>query len=459
TRAFLSAPHAGPLDLNAVVLPQYHAQNFRNVDKNDSRVTGRSTLAEFDNQASRLRRDTPERLAGLLKTPSGDDSNPEAVRKLDLKQPDRDFFDLDAKYPEGHPRAKQRVFPILAPSGEPQPTYRMDVYVQATDNNADADGGPRVTRSAEPIRLRIVSEGDLLLEISKEEEQLGIRLEEALVKLAAAKKKYEFVRSTNGLKEETPENVDAVKVRHQDALQDVDKARDIVTTVLREFGRIHRECQVNRVIEITTRNYLAYCNELDAILSDDLSAAQPTFPKTQVLLNNVQNTLNSGRWAPGVQTTDAEQSVWALERALAEIRKRIGETQSKDALIKSIRKLRDDQLLVEKIIKEMQDRWVKRQNQKTAEVLDVAAVVVPKGQTKKVQQGIDWRQYKEDELVVTLVSSDPEAVAVPAQITLTYEKNQFRFEYDVKAGTKPGTYTIKVTPGAGDPVTVLVTVN
>ena len=48
-----------------------------------------------------------------------------------------------------------------------KPIYRMDLNVQATDTNVDAEGGPKVTRNVEPIRLRIVSEGDLLTEISR----------------------------------------------------------------------------------------------------------------------------------------------------------------------------------------------------------------------------------------------------------------------------------------------------
>ena len=58
----------------------------------------------------------------------------------------------------------------------------MDINVQATDNNVDADGGPKVTRNAEPIRLRIISESDLLLEIGKEQYQLATRLDEAITR-------------------------------------------------------------------------------------------------------------------------------------------------------------------------------------------------------------------------------------------------------------------------------------
>lgn len=332
----------------------------------------------------------------------------------------------------------------------------MDLFVQATDNNADHDGGPRVTHSAEPIRLRIISEGDLLIEISKEEEQLGTRLDEALVKLAAAKRKYEFVRSSNGYKEETPEYVDPVKVRGLDALQDVEKARDIVQTVLREFRRIHRECQINRVSDVATNNYLRYCNRIEAILSED-PQVPVTFAKTQTLLTNVQGILNTNRWAPLATVTDAEQSLFALEAELSRIRKELGESENKEKLIKNLRKILDDQALVKKAIDAMYEAYVVIQSSKAPILGDIGAVALTKGEGKKLSHTINWAQYKEDELVVKVTSSDPSLV-VPAELKLDFEKNQFRFEYEAKAGAKEGTYKITLTPAVGKPIEVTVVV-
>lgn len=447
-RSLLDATSVGDR-FPAALLPRLHAENFRLLDKSDDRLTASVFVSEWANQNSRLRRDTPERLKELLAQPSGDDVNQEAVRKIELKNPDRDYFDLKELNDAG-------VIKILAPPGEVQQSYRMDLFVQATDNNADHDGGPRVTRSSEPIRLRIVSEGDLLLEISKEEEALGTRLDEALAQLAAAKRAYDFVRTSNGYKEETPEVVDTVKVRSQASVNAVDKSRDIVNTVLREFRRIARECEVNRVVEVTTKNYQGYCLKLEAILSEDPNAPV-AFPKTLNLLNLVQGPLNTSRWAPLVAVTDAEQSLYALERQLQAIRKEIGESQSKEQLIKSLRKLRDDQLLVEKALLLMRKDWEDSVKSPDPKISEIGAVALTKGETKKLEHKIEWRQYKEDELVVKLTASDPSLV-VPAQLKLDFEKNQFRFDYEVKAGAKDGTYKITLTPAVGKPVEVSVTV-
>ncbi|WP_162669396.1 ABC transporter permease [Gemmata massiliana] len=447
-RSLLDAPGAGPRFLPALLLPRLHADNFRQLDTASERLNASAHVGEFVRQDRKLRRETKERVGALLKTPTANEANPEAVVKVELKTGD-DIFDL--KFLDD-----EKIIKILAPPGEVQPTYRMDLYIQATDNNADADGGPRVTRSSEPIRLRIVSEGELLLEISKEEEQLGTRLDEALVKLAAAKRKYDFVRNSNGFKDETPEQVDAVKVRHQDIFQDVEKARDIVSTVLREFRRIHRECEVNRVIEVTTNNYLRYCGRLEGILSEDPQASV-AFPKTLNLMNNVQNVLNTGRWAPLAAVSDSEQSLWALEQLLAEIRKEIGESQNKEFLIKSIKKIKDDQLLVEAQIEKLKRDVEGILLSDKPKLGPIGAVALAKNEAKKLSHTINWAKYKEDDLTVKVTASDP-SITVPAELKLNFEANQFRFEYEVKAGAKEGTYKITLSPAVGDPVEVTVTV-
>ena len=71
-----------------------------------------------------------------------------------------------------------------------QPRYRVDLNVQATDANFDT--GPR-TVNADPIRLLVVSSGDLLVEIGKEEEVLGA-LDEPAAK-PVCRDNYAFVNS------------------------------------------------------------------------------------------------------------------------------------------------------------------------------------------------------------------------------------------------------------------------
>jgi hypothetical protein len=85
------------------------------------------------------------------------------------------------------------------------------------------------------------------------------------------------------------------------------------------------------------------------------------------------------------------------------------------------------------------------------------AVILTKGGTATVRHTIEWRQYEKDELEVIMTASDTSLV-VPDKLVLEFEKHQFRFEYQVKAGEKTGEFTITLTPAAGKPVMVQVIV-
>src|SRR5262249_55232849 len=79
-------------------------------------------------------------------------------------------------------------------------------------------------------------------------------------------------------------------------------------------------------------------------------------------------------------------------------------------------------------------------------------------ETKKIKHTIDWRQYKEDDLVVSVTSSNPTAVIVPGELKLNFEKNAVDFSYDLRAGTTDGDFTVTVQPKVGKKVEVKVTV-
>jgi hypothetical protein len=475
----------------AVPIALRHVDNFRALDRPDERVNGSVFLSAFLEQQKTFPLETRARFEDLLQIPRVEEAAPPAVKKVELKDANRDFFDLDVRHASG-PKAGERVFDMLPKTDQVQQVFRMELIVQATDNNVDADAGPRVTKNAELIRLRVISESDLLIEIGREEEQLAGKLDEALVKLAAAKKKYDFVRSQydtvasryerlrpneqpeDALKKEVSSQLDAIKVRALDALQDVEKARDIVQSVVREFRRITRECEVNRVNEAALTASRKFTDDLDKILRD-APEVQVSFPKTQSLMTGVQNGINimsdsiSERLrnpgdrtplavsVPSVAVSDAEISLHTLERELQRLRSEKGESVRLETLKRDLKKIKDDQALVRKDIIKWQIEIVDRETSPDPTIGKVGVVSLAKGETKKVQHTIAWNQYKEDDLKVKVTASDP-SVVVPGEMNLNYEKHQFRFEYEIKAGTKEGDFVVTVTPAKGKPVQVLVSV-
>jgi len=439
------------------LLPRLHAENFRLHDRADDRLNASLFVGAFNAESGRLHRSTRQEFEALLPQPKAEETSAEAdqrvVKKIELKDPDRDYFDLKELH-------DNKLLAIAAKDTDVQPIYRMDLNVQATDNNVDGDGGPKVTQNAEPIRLRIISEGDLLIEIGREEEQLALRLDEALVKLAGAKRKYEFVRNSNGYKEESPEQVDTVKVRSQDAFGDVEKARDVVQSVGREYRRLARECEINRLNDKALAQYRNVTAQIEDVLSENPqfpSEGPISFPKTQALLTIVQNVLNGSRWAPLAAVSDAENSLFALERRVQVIRALVGESQSIERLKRDVVAIKEQQQRIDNEIRKMKGRYEDELNNPAPTIGAVGIVSMAKGESKKIQHTITWNQYKEDDIVVKLKASDP-SITVAPEITLNYEKNQFRFDYEVKSGNKEGTYTVTVTPAVGKPVEVKIIV-
>ncbi|MCI0700176.1 MAG: hypothetical protein L0241_03715 [Planctomycetia bacterium] len=466
-RSFIDTPGPGPMFIPGLVFPIRHYDNLRILDKGDDKLSAAVGISEFSNQYGRLRRETSDHLLKLLKTPLGEEIAPVTVNRVDLKNPDRDYFDLKELNDRG-------IIKILAPSEGVQSIFRMELNIQATDNNVDNETGPRVSKNATPIFLRIVPESDLLLEISKEEEQFGNRVEEALNRVIAARRKFEFVVTTNGYQDLSPTNVQSVKVKLTDAIQDVEKARDIVQGVVRDYRRIYRECQINRVTDTTTARYGKMGNWMDRILGENPTlindkeaeemaegawVTKTTFPKTQKMLDSVQGELVSDppRWAELVLVSDTQNQLFLLESDLEKIRKQIGESGNKEKLKQQLLTLLANQKRVKEQIDKMYEDYLIRLSGKEPIIGAVGAQFLAKGETKKIRHNIEWLQYPSDNLTIKVTASDP-SVVVPGEMKLDYEKNDVFFEYEIKAGNKEGDFKITVTPAVGKPVEVLVTV-
>ncbi|MBA4067703.1 MAG: hypothetical protein C0501_29160 [Isosphaera sp.] len=429
-----------------------------------------------------LPRETLARVRSLLGRPL-DAARPPLVTKVELAttltftsdykwEVGGDYFDvgklLRAPADGGRPQ------PLAVAAGDIQPRYELSLVLEATDTNYDT--GPRTGRHP-AVPVLVVSPGDLLVEIGRDEEKLGAKLDDALKRLAAARAKYAFVRSKADL--QLPDEVDAVKVRSRDALQDVAKARDIVQSVGREYRRIERECVFNQLDEKTIVQHGKLANRLDRVQGDPVRPVsrdeadqvrqeeellreqkreRPSFPEAEKRMAGAQAELDDGRWPPPGVVAAAANELDRLEQELVEIRRTLGEAQSKEKLRNMARELLSKQEQIKLAIEEAARVMRLEFGKDTPKLFAVGPQFLAKGETRKVKHGINWRQYKEDTLVVSLVASDPKAVVVPEKITLDFEKNNLDFEYEVRAGTAPGDYKVTLKPAAGDPIEVLITV-
>ncbi|WP_439629519.1 hypothetical protein [Gemmata sp.] len=412
-----------------------------------------------------LKRETLATIKSRLSDPAAG-VKPELVKRIELRtearmgftRPDGifekfgwqvsgDYFDVGAL------KALQ-----VAP-GDVQPRYELTLSVEATDANFDT--GPRVGRS-EPITLLVVSEGDLLVKLGEDEERLGGKLDEVIKKLDGSKVKYEFVRSK--AERQLPDELEAVKVRSKDAWQDVLKARDTIQQVARDFRRLERECIYNVVNEKSIAFYGEYANRLERTLGENpptvseaeersLGQRQPqsTFPAVDRLMGTAQTEFDQGRYIdPGVVNT-AYLELGKLYDEIVKIRALLGEVQSKDRLRNMIQSIKDKQLLISKAIRDVEIEAARERTSKIPLLGTAGPLFLAKGEAKKLRQTIKWGQFESDTLKVKVVASDP-SVVVPAEITLDFEKNSIDFEYEVRAGSKEGDFTVTLTPVVGPDV-------
>ena len=179
----------------------------------------------------------------------------------------------------------------------------------------------------------------------------------------------------------------------------------------------------------------------------------------------MQATLNANVWGDVSPVSLAELALLELEREVRALRAKLGELQTRERLKAQLQKVIDDQERIGKDLAELQDRWVSSQFKKEPEFGAVGPVFLAKGEAKRIRHTINWRQYDKDEIVLksSVVDKDKkrvaaDALAAPAELKLDFEKNQTTFEYDLKAGSKEGEYTVTLTPAVGEPIVVTVTV-
>jgi hypothetical protein len=544
-RGFIAPGGPGGMRLPGVLQSAYHTNAFRMLDKGDNRQVGSFVLGQYNAMENSVFRETEAHLKSLLSRPLATEK-PNLVKRVGLKTelievanklvylpPDSResnapksvyITDSTGKQPlrvkttvidrklEGNRIVKVgkeveqtfryytelerqvrgdffdlRALKLEVEAGDIQPQYQVILDIQATDTNYDT--GPKTAVNTAgtppgPIYLQVISTGDLLTEIGREEEELGKKLDDVLQKLAGAKKKYEFVHLKNGF---APlDEVDAVKVRSKDTLQDIGKAKELIQNVARDIRKIERECIVNDLAETNITHYGKIANRLEralgetpkpvspeesrAVAEEDLRIAlgnqqpRPTFTETEKLMGLCQSQLEwvgeGGLriWADAETVTDAMLELNRLTTELASIRAVFGEAASKEKLRGWLRDILGTQRQVGRKLNELFIEYQNRLLADTPEIAPVGPVFLAKGETKKIKHSIRWRQYKGDTLAVKVTSSDPAAVIVPAELKLDYEKNDLSFEYEIRSGTKEGEYTVTLTPAVGDKVEVRVTV-
>ena len=434
-RVFASAP--GPVGFATVVMPAIDATIARVLSKSDAKQKGSAVLAGYNDLSLSLVRDTRIKLLDDLKKPLAG-GPPSLVKIVKIENPQKDYFDIE--------KVLQN---LVAPATEVQPRYRIDLNVQGTDTNVENPEGPKKATNISPIQLLVVSEADLLVEISKEEEGLILRVDEALRRLREAQRKLSEMA---GIYETVPANeIINLAVRGIDIGQDIAKGRDVTGSVLTDYRRILRECEVNRVQKATVDRFRSVIvNPLYGILED---ASEGSYRNAEMAVGALQAPLNESR-KPDFATMDATQkNVKALVDRLQKIRDELGESLTlaklRDGIQAILKRQQDVRLSLKELDEDLKGKLFK------PDVRPAGPVALGKGESKKVKHAIDWKLYDKDDLVIRFLASDP-SLKVPTEVKIPAD--QLDFEYEVTAGQKAGDFTVTVMPVVGKPVVVRVSV-
>lgn len=147
----------------------------------------------------------------------------------------------------------------------PQPRYRLQLWLSATDNNIEAK-----ERGVSPIKekflFQIISEYELLAEIGKDEEGLHLKLLDSVTKLRDGKNKLDDV--ARDLPELKPEEFSPKARRAEELIEALIKGSDVTREVHADYLKVLRELQLNQVQFGNVRRVREnICNPLARILS------------------------------------------------------------------------------------------------------------------------------------------------------------------------------------------------
>jgi hypothetical protein len=235
---------------------------------------------------------------------------------------------------------------------KPQPHYRVQVQLVATDNNIE--GTPGVGKSKETFTFLVVSDNELLNDIGKEEESLRLKLEDAISILQDARLKLGRVSvDMQGLK--PADDFRDVTRLTEDTKEDVAKSGDKVREVYTDYKRILDQMKFGRVApQMIGRVKDGICDPLDLALTRE-------FVQVDEALNDLHTTLR----AANPDLKGAEDARAKMDALIARLNKVLDSMRQ----ITTINTLIEKLVKIEKALREEYDLLADRERKKTLEIL------------------------------------------------------------------------------------------
>jgi hypothetical protein len=325
---------------------------------------------------------------------------------------------------------------------EAQRTYVLTLNVVAVDTNVEADR-PGVGQNKETMVFKLVSDGELLTEIAREEAGLADKLEDAIRRLADVDTKLRSMTARiPGL--QTPDQFLPEQTRANELSEQLTKSRDVTAEVFTDYGRILKEFRVNRL----SPNLIKDMDRLVVSrLAGALSADAPiNFPKAEEKYGQFQGELAANR-QPGPELVFELQSrVTALLALLREIRSGIGQGLDNKKLITMLETIIKDEMTQQALIEAFGKGKTEELKQVTVTPPN-APVSVAAGQKTTVRLPARVGPLYNGTFALKLEPSPGSDLKVPPQIVMKEDDQDFQVE--ITAGFNKGMHWVRVTPDVG----------
>jgi hypothetical protein len=250
----------------------------------------------------------------------------------------------------------------------------------------------------------------------------------------------------------------AARVRAEDIIQDVGKARELSQVVGSEYGRLRREVEFNRVSlerdadgrlvsKVGQRYWAEIIQPIERVQAEQ-------FKLVEDALSAYRAPLLAGARPDDPLTQNARSTIAQLIAALQAIRNRLGESISVNKLRDDLRKIIENQKQVSRALEGLRESQIK--SLFSPKIRPVEPVALARGEKKAVRHAIDWNVFDKGEITVRVEPAPGSGITGPGEVTVKDDRNDF--EYELTAGDKSGEYTVRLIPSVGDAVEVKVTV-
>jgi hypothetical protein len=254
--------------------------------------------------------------------------------------------------------------PKIAAEREVQPRYRMQVWVEGTDN--DLLTGPHTSQSKEKFTFVVVGVNELLSEIAKEEEGLHLKLDDVTGRLKESRARLDQVIGDLGTTGFKADQFSPLSVRAEEVEQVREKSEQACQEVLSDYQKILKEMEVNRIGDPVRGqpNFITKVRQTIAEPLDDVLHAE--FPRTKEGLDDLRKTLDNKDMdlqarieAARKSSLEARARLEVLIQKLTAVLDAMGKLQDINELVKKLRQLEEEERTQYELIEKLRNEVFK----------------------------------------------------------------------------------------------------